>query len=488
MNSNPRVFVASVANETNTFSPLRADLSDFKESFYAPPGTHPETPTLCSAVFPVCRRRARDEGWELIEGTATWAEPGGVVSQATWEFLRDQMLDELRAALPVDMVILGLHGAMVAADCFDCEGDLLAHVRDMVGPDVVIGASLDPHSHLTPKRVANADILVAFKEFPHTDFVVCAERVVDLSTRAMKGEIRPRMSVFDCRMIELFPTSREPMRGFVDRISAMEETGSILSISPIHGFMAGDVPELGTKVLVVTDDDAKAGDALAEKLGRELYGFRGGSRPEFLTCEDGVARAMAAVRGPVVLADIWDNPGGGVSSDSTILLRALLEAGAQNVALAIIWDPIAVRTCIAAGEGATFPLRFGGKMAAGAGAPIDAEVTVVKVVRNAVQSFGDSVVPLGDAVTIRLGGIEVVLGTVRSQVFDPDVFSNMGIDPTAKAILVVKSTNHFHAAFARIAADILYVAIDGIYPNDPPNNGYRNLRRPIWPIVPDPFA
>ena len=488
MNKKLRVFVASVANETNTFSPLRADLSDFRESFYAAPGEHPATPTLCSAVFPVCRRRAREEGWELTEGTATWAEPGGIVNQAAWECLRDQLLSELQAALPVDMVILGLHGAMVAGDCLDCEGDLLVRVRRMVGAEVVVGATLDPHSHLTPARVENADLLVAFKEFPHTDFVVCAETLVDLAVRTARGEITPKMSVFDCRMIEILPTSREPMRGFVDRLRTMEGTGTLLSVSPIHGFMAGDVPEMGTRILVITDNDQTGGDALAEKLGREVFGFRGTTRPEFLAPEVAIDRALAAERGPVVLADIWDNPGGGVAGDSTTLLRHLLDKGVCDAALATIWDPIAVRTCMAAGEGTRFPLRFGGKMASGAGAPIDAEVTVRRIVRDAVQNFGDSIVPLGDAVVVDLDGVEVILNTIRTQIYDPNAFSNMGIDPLRKAVLVVKSTNHFHAAFSKIAADILYVSVDGIYPNDPPTNGYRHVRKSIWPLVENPFA
>ena len=95
--------------------------------------------------------RAAQYEWELIEGTATWAEPGGIVNQGTWEFLRDQLLDELRAALPVDIVLLGLHGAMVAADCLDCEGELIAAVRSVVGRDVVIGHCQRKNNYL-PKR------------------------------------------------------------------------------------------------------------------------------------------------------------------------------------------------------------------------------------------------------------------------------------------------------------------------------------------------
>lgn len=483
-----RVFVGSLATETNTFSPLRTDLQDFRDSFYAGPGEHPATPTLCSAVFPVARDRARQYGWQVIEGTATWAEPGGLVNARTWELLRDQMLAEIRAALPLDIVLLGLHGAMVADGCLDCEGEILEAVRAIVGPGTIVGATFDPHSHLSAKRTANADLLVAFKEFPHTDFVIAAESLIDLAHRTSVGEVKPEISVFDCRMIEVLPTSRQPMRGFIDKLKAMEGHDGILSVSVIHGFMAADVPDLGSRLVVITDGDRPKGDRLARELGMELFSFRGRTRPEFLTPALALDKAAEIDGRPVVIADVWDNPGGGVPGDSTIVLREMIARDLTDAALASIWDPVAVRTCISAGEGATLPLRFGGKMSAAAGEPIDAEVTVEKVVRNAVQSFGTSVVPLGDSVTIRVGGLRVVLNTVRSQIFSPDAFANMGIDPTAMKILVVKSTNHFHDAFSRIAADILYAAVDGPYPNDPATNTYHTLTRAIWPRVEDPHA
>ena len=481
-----RVFCASVATETNTFSPLRTDLSHFRESFYAGPGEHPETPTLCSAVMTVCRRRARAENWQLIEGTATWAEPGGLVARETWEYLRDEVLAQLKAALPLDAVVLGLHGAMVAQDYPDCEGDLLARARALAGPDCIIGATLDPHSHLTAKRVEAADILVAFKEFPHTDFVDRAEDCVDLVAKAVAGEIAPRKSVFDCRMIEVLPTSLEPMRSFVDRISALEGMDRILSISIIHGFMAGDVPDMGTKVIVISDNDPISGDRLAQDLGRELYSYRGRTRPEFLTPDEALDRALKAETSPVVIADVWDNPGGGVPGDSTILLRKALSKGITDLAVGTIWDPQAVRTCFSAGLGARLMLRFGGKTSADAGEPIDAEVEVIHLARDATQSFGDSIVPLGDCAVIRFDGVEVILNTNRAQVFEPDLFSNLGIDPTKRRLLIVKSTNHFHRGFQPIAQTILYASVEGPYPSNPATNGYRNLTRPIWPIVEHP--
>ncbi|WP_305985988.1 M81 family metallopeptidase [Roseibium sp. MMSF_3544] len=481
-----RVFCASVATETNTFSPLRTDFSDFQQSFYAPPGRHPETPTLCSAIFPALRNRAASGEIELVEGTATWAEPGGLVSAGTWQRLKNEVLDQLKAALPLDAAIFGLHGAMIADGSVDCEGELLEAARQIVGPQCRIGASFDPHSHLSEKRVRNADVITVFKEFPHTDFVEAGETCVDLTLRAVRGEIRPETSVFDVRMIDVLPTSTQPMRGFIDRLRQLERSGQILSASIIHGFMAGDSPDLGAKVIVTTDGDRPKGDALARELGMELFGFRGRAAPDFLAPLDALQRADESNAPPVVIADVWDNPGGGVAGDSTILLQHVLDQNLKGVALGTIWDPMAVRLCFAAGEGAELDLRFGGKTSAHAGQPIDARVKVTALVENAVQRFGASVVPLGNSAAIRIGDLDIVLNSNRSQAFSPDLFTNLGIDIGAKRILIVKSTNHFHGAFAPLAGEILYAAVDGPYPNDPRRTAYTRLKRALWPMVDNP--
>ncbi len=486
MHPKRRVFVASIATETNTFSPLRTDMQDFHDGFYATPGTHPETPTLCSAVFPVARKMASECGWEVIEGTAAWAEPGGIINDQCWQFLRDNLLAELRDAMPIDIVLLGLHGAMIAQNCLDCEGELLEQIRALVGESAVIAATLDPHSHLSDRKTENADLLIAFKEFPHTDFVLAAEKLCTLAARAANREIKPHLSVFDCRMITVLPTSHEPMRGFVDRLCAHEENGSILSISVIHGFMAGDSPDLGTKILVISDDDPEAGLTLADRLGMELFSYRGMTAPNFLTATDAFARAARSNRHPVVIADVWDNPGGGVAGDSTILLRAAMDLQLADVAFATLWDPIAVRTCFSAGIGAHLDLRFGGKMSAGAGDPVDAHVTVRNLRRDVTQKFGPSLVSLGDSAWIEFDGIHIILNSVRSQIFDPNVFTSLGLVLTAMKILCIKSTNHFYSAFAPLAGEIIYAAVEGPYPNDPKTNEYKNLRRAVWPRVERP--
>lgn len=484
-----RIFTAALATETNTFSPICIDRRAFEASLYAPPGKHPETPTLCTAPITVGRRVTAQRGWELIEGTAAWADPAGLVNRQTYEDLRDEILGQLRSALPVDAVVLGLHGAMVADGCEDTEGDLLQRVREIVGADVLVCAELDPHSHLTARRAAAADFFVFFKEFPHTDFVERAEDLWRIAIDTLEGRVTPVMSIFDCRMIDVFPTSRDPMRSFVDKLMQIErDDADVLSLSVVHGFMAGDVAEMGTKMLVVTNGKAEKGEALARELGLELFSRRGTYRMPEIDERQAVAQALAAPAGPVVIADMWDNPGGGTAGDATVVLEELIARNATDTAIGTIWDPMAVQICMAAGEDAEIPLRFGAKSGPGTGRPIDGIVKVVKLVRNAEMRFGESFAPFGDAVHIRLHGIDIILNTTRAQSFDPSLFSVMGIDPTSKKILVIKSTNHFFASFSKIASEILYCSAGTPYPNDPARTPYRRARRDIWPMTTDPHG
>jgi microcystin degradation protein MlrC len=479
-----RVFAASLATETNTFSPIRVDRRAFLDAFYAPPGSHPETPTLCSAPIVAARRRARAEGFTLIEGTASWAEPAGIVSRTAYEELRDEILAQLRRSLPLDIALFGLHGAMIADGYDDCEGDLLARARAMVGPGVTIGVELDPHCHLTAAMIASSDILVTFKEVPHSDFYERAEDLVDLCLRSARGEIRPVTTVLDCRAIANFLTSREPGRSLVDDIMAMEGRDGVLSISIVHGFPAADMADVGTKVVVITDNAPAKGREIASMLCERILGFGANRMPEMPGPAEAVARAASAPRGPVILVDRWDNPGGGVAGDSTFLVHELLARPEIETAAGALWDPVAVSFCLAAGVGTRLRLRFGGKTAESSGRPVDADVEIIGVSEDLVIPFQDSVVSLGAAAALRVGRLDVVLASKRAQTFHPAVFTSLGIDLAHKQIVAIKSASHFYPGFAPIAAEIIYVNCGGPYPPDPLAIAYTKLRRPMAPMEP----
>lgn len=480
-----RLFTASLATESNSFSPIPTTRRDFEECVYFRPGEHPDRATHSTAPLFVARQRASQEGFELIEGSCFWAEPSSPVRQADWESMRDEILGQLEAALPVDGVLLGLHGAMLAQDCLDCEGDLIERVRGIVGPEVVIGVEFDPHCHLTEKRVKNADVIILFKEYPHTDFVERAEELVSLVTRSIRGEIKPVMSLYDCRMDDLFPTSREPGRSFVAKMQGLEGKDGVLSVSLGHGFTQGDTPDQGTRVLVVTDDAKAKGDALATSLGEEVRAKRGTWRPPHLGLDEAIDAAYAAEQGPVVVADPSDNAGGGAASDNTNVVRRLLERGLGDAAVGPVWDPLAVAICHGAGLGTTLDLRFGGKASKTSGSPIDAEVLVIGLKEDGWQSFGTAKVGFGDAAGIRIatagGSVEVSLISQRTQALGTEIFSDVGIDLAAKRYVGVKSTNHFHAAYAPIATQVLYCDGGGPSALDTTKYPYQRITRPMWP-------
>jgi microcystin degradation protein MlrC len=477
-----RLFYAALALEANTFLPLPTSYQAFVEKLYRPPGQHPDQPGHMTGAIGVVRARARSGEFELIEGSCYAAQPGGAAARVAYERMRDEILGQLKAALPVDGVVLNLHGAMVAHGYDDCEGDLLERVRVLAGEACVIGVELDPHCHLTKKRCALADIIVLFKEYPHTDFAERGAEVVDLVLRTIRREIKPVKSVFDCRLIASFPTTIQPMRSLVDRIMAMEGKDRVLSVSIGHCFPYGDVPESGARILVLTDDAKPHGDALAEQIGRELISFRERAAPPGYTVDGAIDFALSASGGPIVIADTTDNAGGGAASDNTTFLHRLIARGVTGAAVAPIWDPMAVRHAFDAGEGARLPFRFGGKTALSSGPPVDAEVEIIRCVPNAHQTFAGATVPLGDVASIRMGGVEAVLISTRAQAMGSDLFSNFGIDPTQRKILVVKSNQHFYASFSKIAAHVIYAEGDGPLPRDIRKLPWSKIQRPIWPL------
>jgi microcystin degradation protein MlrC len=197
-------------------------------------------------------------------------------------------------------------------------------------------------------------------------------------------------------------------------------------------------------------------------------------------------RALAAPRGPVVLADTADNAGGGAPSDSTFVLARLLERRVERACLGPLWDPVAVRFCHLAGPGARLSLRIGGKVGPISGPPLDVEAEVLAVAEGARQRFGPGCTQLGDVAAIRV--VEVLLNATRTQAFDPALFTDHGIALADKKLVVVKSMQHFHAGFAPIAAEILWINGPGALSQDFARLPYRRVRRPIWPLDPPELA
>jgi microcystin degradation protein MlrC len=332
--------------------------------------------------------------------------------------------------------------------------------------------------------VDNATAIVLYKEYPHIDVGARAHEVFTILANTLTGKIKPQMALYDCGMLGVFHTSHQPMKGFVDHMKALEGNDGVLSVSLTHCFPWGDVPDLGVRTLVITDNLPHKGEALAKELGQRIWAIRAETQPPYRTIDEALDEGLAQPGGPIVFADVSDNAGGGAPNDSTFLLRAMIERGIPNAAIGCIWDPIATSLAVEAGEGAVFDLRIGGKMGPMSGDPVDARVRVGKIAFNATQRFGQGTGKLGNAVALHLANeIDVVAISHRTQTFSPEVFTNVGIDPARKKILVVKSMQHFYAGFSPIAAHILYVAAPGALVPDFTQLPYRRARRDLWPLA-----
>jgi microcystin degradation protein MlrC len=489
-----KFFIAQLATETNTFAAAPTGHGAFEEIGIFHGDASGREPEGGGAFLHYLRALIEADGGEVVESLCTLAQPAGRTVRHVYEALRDEILADLQAAMPVDAVQLLLHGAMAADGYDDCEGDLAARIRRIVGPLVPIGLELDLHCHFTGLMDRSADIIVAFKEYPHTDTNERGLELYRLLLATAAGRVRPVTAVFDCRMVGLWHTTREPMQGFVQRMQAAEREPGVLSVSLGHGFPWGDVPEAGAKLWVVTDNDPALARAVADRLGAEFWALRDLTAPAFVGIDEALALAPGPAApgqgaGPVVLADIADNPGGGAAGDSTFILRRLLELGIGNVAIGALWDLGAVHICKSAGVGAQLDLRIGGKCGPASGVPVDVRVTVRAIAENHTQGALGTRERLGDCVWVEAAnGVHILLSSIRTQTYGTDAFTGIGISLADKAFVVVKSTQHFHAAFAPLASKVCYVTTPGAMNFDFAAIAY-SLRSPnYWPRVADPHG
>jgi microcystin degradation protein MlrC len=479
--------MAALLTETNTFAPMPTGHAAFHGHRYHRTGGSLAEPAWGNIPLIAWRRLATEAQVEVVESLTANAQPAGTTVRAVYEALRDAILADLRAAGRVDMVLLNLHGAMVAEGYDDCESDLVRRVRAIVGEDCVIGVELDLHCHLDETLRTHADLVVTYKEYPHTDMTERAEDLFRLALRAARREIRPVMAFHPLRMINMWHTPVEPMKTFVADMLAAEARGEVLSLSFAHGFPWGDVPHVGAQMVAITDGDAEGAARAARDWGGRIWALRETTRKRFDTVDQALDAALAAPSGTTVIAETSDNAGGGAPSDCTAVLRRMLERGITDAAIGIFWDPIAVSICREAGAGARIPLRLGGKLGVMSGDPLDLVVTVHAVADHHAQSgLSGGRSDLGPAAWIEAEGIHVILGTERQQCFHPDAFTGLGCRLDDKRIVVVKSSQHFYAGFAPIAREVRYCAAEAGILRDFAAIPYQRFREPYWPKVENP--
>ena len=485
-----RIFLATLGTETNTFASFPTALRDFQRGFWVENGIDsvPGSPWAGPAKQWV--KRAREAGWEIVESLHAFAEPAGPTTRDAYETMRDRILADLEAAGEVDAVLMFLHGAMIADGYDDCEADFVTRMRALVGKRTRIGIELDLHAHIDQSLLDVTDIIVFYKAYPHIDYTERADDLFNLMQHTLAGEIEPVMALFDCKVMGLFPTTREgPMIGFTADMFAAEGKDGILSLSLNHGFPWADVPNAGAKMLAVADRDIGIAQRAAEKFGRQFYASRAEATLPFVPFDEAIRRAQEPGDKPILLADTSDQTGGGAPGDTTYMLKAFIEASIRNAVYAPLWDPLAVGICFDAGVGAKLRLRIGGKYEPHSGPSLDVDAQVLFLKRDAYQDQLESErVPIGDVAVIRAEGIEILLNTKRSGVFSPTIFAHHGVTLADKAVIGLKNLYRHRDVFRPLTRDQLFVATPGACPPDWKSIPFKRIPRPMWPLDDDPLG
>ncbi len=481
-----RVFVAGFCHEASSFSPIPTSRASYEAFDYFRPNNPDDlTGTERLNGYHDFARLTIENGGEVVLSTFAFAQPSAPTNKAGYESIRDEILDELRAAGEFDAVLLFLHGAQMAEGYDDCEGDFLGKVREIVGPDVFVGALLDLHTIMTQKMIAEADALVACRLYPHTDFSERAEHLYHLAARARSGGRRPEMHFKRVPMLGMFYTTAPGMAAVNDKALEVQNSDGIQSVSLIHTFPYTDTPDVTASVLVVADEGHDKAEEYAQMLAREFFGVRNEARGMRITVAEALDHAEATRSdgsAPLVIADAADNAGGGAPSDSTFILEEILNRGLTGYALGLFWDPVCVNMAFDLGEGSEFQFRVGGKCGPVSGKPLDIVATVKALRRDLSQTGIGYTHPIGDAALLEVAGNYIVLCTTRGQVFSPTCFEDLGLDLSTLNAVVVKSSQHFHDQFAPIGREVVYAETPGLLTQafDPAN--YPRITRPIWPF------
>jgi microcystin degradation protein MlrC len=393
------------------------------------------------------------------------------------------MVARIKAAGKVDGVYLDLHGAMVTEHFDDGEGEILARVRKVIGPDVPLVASLDLHANVTPQMMDNADALIAYRKYPHTDMADTGRASAQHMALLLKGQ---RFAKAFRQLPFLIPiswqcTNDQPAKGIYEQLATYQnDTVPTLSFAP--GFPAADFVDCGPSVFAYGRTQADA-DTAADAIAALATGHETDFAGHIYSPDDGVRKAMQLANGaskPIVIADTQDNPGAGGDSDTTGMLRALVRNRAQRAAIGMIYDPDAALAAHAAGKGATVTLSLGGKSGIPGDAPFEESFLVEQLSDGRFVApgpfYGGRNMDMGPSAALRIGDISVVVVSQKAQLADQEMYRFVGIEPTRQAILVNKSSVHFRADFEPIAEQLLICAAPGAMPADPATLPWTRLR------------
>lgn len=482
-----RIAIAEVAQETDSFSPLVADRSDFEayglyfgdEILERMRGVGPIGGFLEVAA-------EQSEPVVIAPIIRAWGSAGGTITAETLDFLTQRLVAGLKQSLPLDAVFLSLHGAAASAKDDDVEGHVLQAVREVVGRDIPVVVAFDHHANITRRMVEFADLLVGHETQPH-DPPATGRKVARLLFRMLRGEIRPTVRWRKIPMItpqDQFLTSSGPMKEWFDLARQMEGRSGVLDVSPYPMQPWLDVTEGGWSVVVHTDNDAALADSLAAEIADKAWSLRDQFwRSERVAPSEAVRQADAAERGLIILSDTGDSVYGGAPGDSTCILRAMLEAKISSVALVPMVDSDALNAAISAGVGAEITVELGGKLDSIFSRPVQVTGKVAAVSLGfTVDLLDRGVCDLRQTALLEVGSIRIALLDHRSfTVNHPVLYTHLGLDIADAKMVVLKTASNFQF-FSHWRSGLIRVDSPGTTQSDLTAFDWKRIPRPTYPL------
>ncbi|MAG00394.1 MAG: M81 family metallopeptidase [Pseudomonadales bacterium] len=491
-----RIAIAMMSHETNTFSPVVTDLARFsRQGHSAPPageeaiGIYRGTASCLGGYLEV----AEDQGADVFMPIAAGAPPSGPVEDDAFEFMADAIV---AAAPECDAMLLDLHGAMVTRSYDDGEGELLRRLRE-ARPGLPIAVSLDMHANLTELMVNNATLITGYQTYPHVDMDETARRAARLFFEHLTGRFDPVMVWGNAPMLPHVMrqgTDDEPNKTLQKRLRELEADGDML-VSLFTGFPHADIHDAGLCVVAVANGDM----ALAEGARDELLDSAWAGREQFVyqpePLEESLARAQTIAAedggGPVIILDHYDNTASGGTMDTTEVLAAVLDEGLKDVAVFGFFDPDSVQQMVEAGVGSEVTVQLGAKLPMPALENNSAPLTLtgrVKLISDGrfpatVAMSRGLTMNMGTTVVLHLPGeVDVIVISRHTEPFDPGCFRSLGIEPTERTYLMLKSRVHYRVGFRDMAKAVVECAGRGVCTSDYSEVTFEKVRRPIYPL------
>lgn len=484
-----RIAIGALMQESNAFCVTHAGLQDFRNKYleYGPDlvarlsGTNTEMGGAIAAL--------EEAGGEIVPLMATHGGAGGLVTAECHQTLRGDLLTRLRDAGPVDGVFLGLHGAMVAEDAEDVEGELLTAVRSIVGEAIPVAVSCDLHAHITPAMMAGCDILIGYQHYPHDDAAAVAASAIRLLVDTLAGRLRPVMAMVKRPMLfapHLEHTFGDGPMVELDRIARAKESAPgpvrALSYFPVQPWL--DVPEMGFAAVAVVDGDEAAAGAAAGELADEAYRRRADFDVAMVPVDEAVRAALEAPAGPVILADTSDCVGGGSTGDGAQLLEALLRLAPDTPSFVHIVDPDVAAKAHTAGVGARLVTAIGNRINPARGVPVPVEVTVETVFDGRFTYdggfLGGVTASMGPSAVLAHGGVRILVVTYAFYEWGFEPYRAAGLDVTKARLVSVKNPMNYRLTYPFAVASFV-LATDGPTTPNLRSLSWKRLQRPFYP-------